>query len=118
QPSPNRTSLNEHNRQTFYRPPSINNTNWTTRNSYQNIAKKTINKTRHNSISSLNSCYQTVMGNQMCHTEIMECILQLDSSSSSSQNGTNTDGDPVGNFGFTLQGASFASDILMQPPIV
>ncbi|CAF5211662.1 unnamed protein product, partial [Rotaria magnacalcarata] len=40
QPSPNRTSLNEHNRQTFYRPPSINNTNWTTRNSYQNIAKK------------------------------------------------------------------------------
>ncbi|CAF4820876.1 unnamed protein product, partial [Rotaria magnacalcarata] len=40
------------------------------------------------------------------------------SSSSSSQNGTNTDGDPVGNFGFTLQGASFASDILMQPPIV
>lgn len=51
----------------------------------------------------------------MCHTETMDCILQLDSSS----NGTITEnGDTVGNFGFTLQGASFASDILMQPPII
>ncbi|CAF0828269.1 unnamed protein product [Rotaria sp. Silwood1] len=126
QPSTNRTLLNETNRQTFYRAPSnnpisINNTNWTVRNSYQNISKKPINKTRHNSISSLNSCYQTIMGNQMCHTETMECVLQIDSSSSSSSssNGTITDGgDTTSNFGFTLQGASFASDILMQPPII
>jgi hypothetical protein len=55
------------------------------------------------------------MGNQMCHTEIMECVLRLDSLS---QNGTISDGEIIGNFGFTLQGASFASDILMQPPII
>jgi hypothetical protein len=55
------------------------------------------------------------MSNQMCHTEIMECALRLDSSSS---NGTITDGEIIGNFGFTLQGASFASDILMQPPVI
>jgi hypothetical protein len=28
-----------------------NNNNWTMRNSYQNIARKSVNKTRHNSIS-------------------------------------------------------------------
>jgi hypothetical protein len=67
-------------------------------------------------IGSLNSCYQTVMSNQMCHTEIMECVLRLDTSLSS--NGTMTDGETIGNFGFTLQGASFASDILMQPPVI
>ena len=66
-------------------------------------------------IGSLNSCYQTVLSNQMCHTEIMEFILRLDSSHS---NGTVADGETVGNFGFTLQGASFASDILMQPPVI
>lgn len=55
----------------------------------------------------------------MCHTEIMDCVLRLDSSTSStSSNGTGTDGETMGNFGFTLQGASFASDILMQPPII
>ena len=52
----------------------------------------------------------------MSHTEIMECILRLDTPSST--NGTNTDGETIGNFGFTLQGASFASDILMQPPVI
>jgi len=46
----------------------------------------------------------------------MECVLRLDSSSST--NGTITDGETIGNFGFTLQGASFASDILMQPPVI
>ena len=51
----------------------------------------------------------------MCHTEVMECALKLDSSS---QNGNSSDGETVGNFGFTLQGASFASDVLMQPPII
>ncbi len=66
-------------------------------------------------IGSLNSCYQTILGNQMCHTEIMECVLRLDSSLS---NGTVADGEAIGNFGFTLQGASFASDVLMQPPVI
>lgn len=51
----------------------------------------------------------------MCHTEIMECILRLDSSMS---NGTIGNGETAGSFGFTLQGASFASDILMQPPVI
>ena len=55
------------------------------------------------------------MSNQMCHTEVMDCVLRLDSASS---NTTGTDGETMGNFGFTLQGASFASDILMQPPII
>ncbi len=32
-------------------PVPINNTSWSMRNSYQNIAKKSMNKTRHNSIS-------------------------------------------------------------------
>ncbi len=47
----------------------------------------------------------------MCHTEIMECILQIDSLN---PNRILTDGE----FGFTLQGPSFGSDILMQPPII
>lgn len=51
----------------------------------------------------------------MCHTEVMDCVLRLDSSSS---NANGTDGETMVNFGFTLQGASFASDILMQPPII
>ena len=55
------------------------------------------------------------MGNQMCHTEIMECVLRLDTLSA---NGTIIDGESMANFGFTLQGASFASDILMQPPVI
>jgi hypothetical protein len=45
----------------------------------------------------------------------MECVLRLDSSLS---NGTVADGEAIGNFGFTLQGASFASDVLMQPPVI
>ena len=54
--STNRTVLNENNRQTFYRTPSNNpippnHHNWIMRTSYQNIPKKTMNKTRHNSIS-------------------------------------------------------------------
>ncbi|CAF1419814.1 unnamed protein product [Adineta steineri] len=118
----NRTFLNETNRQSFYRTPSNNllsmnnnNNNWSMRNSYQSLPKKSMHKTRHNSISSLNSCYQMVMSNQMCHTEIMECALRLDSSS---QHGNSTDSETIGNFGFTLQGASFASDVLMQPPVI
>jgi hypothetical protein len=55
------------------------------------------------------------MSNQMCHTEIMDCVLRLDASS---LHGPVTDGETMGKFGFTLQGASFASDILMQPPII
>ncbi len=51
----------------------------------------------------------------MCHTEIMECILQLDSLSI---NKNSTDNETIGHFGFTLQGPSFASDVLMQPPII
>ncbi|CAF1493619.1 unnamed protein product, partial [Adineta steineri] len=149
----NRTFLNETNRQSFYRTPSNNllsmnnnNNNWSMRNSYQSLPKKSMHKARHNSISlrsldrlststnnktspsvmkmynlrelgSLNSCYQMVMSNQMCHTEIMECALRLDSSSSS-QHGNSTDSETIGNFGFTLQGASFASDVLMQPPVI
>lgn len=55
----NRALLNENHRQTFYRTPlmnpiSVNNTSWSMRNSCQNIAKKPINKTRHNSISKKN----------------------------------------------------------------
>ena len=55
------------------------------------------------------------MNNPMCHSEIMECILQLDSPLPKRKL---TEGDTLSNFGFTLQGASFASDILMQPPII
>ncbi len=66
-------------------------------------------------LGSLNSCYQTILGNQMCHTETMECILQLDSLS---LNRISTDQEMNGNFGFTIQGASFTSDVLMQPPII
>ncbi len=66
-------------------------------------------------LGSLNSCYQTILGNQMCHTETMECVLQLDSLSS---NRLSPDQEINGNFGFTIQGPSFASDVLMQPPII
>lgn len=62
----------------------------------------------------MNSCYQTVLSNQMCHTEIMDCILQLDSLNMNRM-GTN---ESVSSFGFTLQGPSFTSDILMQPPVI
>lgn len=65
-------------------------------------------------IGSLNSCYQTVLSNQMCHTEIMECLLQIDSLN---MNRIGTD-ESSGNFGFTIQGPSFASDVLMQPPVI
>ncbi len=51
----------------------------------------------------------------MCHTEIMEILLKLDSPT----NGTGAvDGEINANFGFTLQGASFASDALIQPPVI
>lgn len=48
-----RTLLNENNRQAFYRTPNITpiSSNWPTRTSYQNATKKSVNKTRHNSIS-------------------------------------------------------------------
>lgn len=48
-----RTLLNENNRQAFYRAPNMTpiSSNWSTRNSYQNVTKKSVNKTRHNSIS-------------------------------------------------------------------
>jgi hypothetical protein len=38
------------NSQTFYRSP-IQMNNWTMRNNYQNLARKSMIKTRHNSIS-------------------------------------------------------------------
>ena len=55
------------------------------------------------------------MANQMCHVEVMECLLRLDPMSS---NEMIVDGQSIGNFGFTLQGVSFTSDVLMQPPII
>lgn len=51
----------------------------------------------------------------MCHTEIMECILHSDSLSS---NKISADGESINCFGFTIQGASFVSDALMQPPVI
>jgi hypothetical protein len=51
----------------------------------------------------------------MCHTETMECTLQIDSLSSKR---ISTDDETSSNFGFTLQGGSFTSDILLQPPII
>lgn len=51
----------------------------------------------------------------MCHTETMECILQLDPLSI---NGISTDNESNASFGFTLQGPSFSSDVLIQPPII
>lgn len=51
----------------------------------------------------------------MCHTETMECVLQLDSLS---HQRISTDNEIIGNFGFTLQGPSFNSDVLMQPPVI
>ncbi len=45
--------MNDNVSQTFYRTP-IQMNNWTMRNNYQNLARKSINKTRHNSISKKN----------------------------------------------------------------
>jgi len=45
----------------------------------------------------------------------MECTLQLDSLST---NRILTDNETIGNFGFTLQGPSFTSDVLIQPPVI
>lgn len=55
-PPISRSVLNESTRQAFYRTPSNNpllngSHNWSMRNSYQNLPKKTMTKTRHNSIS-------------------------------------------------------------------
>ncbi|CAF0850655.1 unnamed protein product [Didymodactylos carnosus] len=98
-----RVSINDNT--TFQRAPSSNSMgNWTMRNSFQNIARKST-KARHNSISSLNSCYQSIIGNQVCHAETMDVLLRIDENGGS-------------NFGFTLQGASFTSDTLMQPPVI
>jgi hypothetical protein len=48
-------SINDNNNhhQTFYRPPiQMNNSSWTMRNNnYQNLTRKSMNKTRHNSMS-------------------------------------------------------------------
>ncbi|CAF1005411.1 unnamed protein product [Rotaria sp. Silwood1] len=135
----NRVTMNDNNHQICYRS-SMQTNGWTMRNNYQNHNRKSLNKTRHNSMSfksldnlsnkispwiiktynllelgSLNSSYQTVLGNQMCHTEIMECILQFDSLSS---NRLSTDGETISCFGFTIQGVSFVSDVLMQSPII
>jgi hypothetical protein len=55
------------------------------------------------------------MSNQMFHTEIMEFTLRHDSLVS---NGIRTDHEINANYGFTLQGASFGSDVLMQPPVI
>lgn len=51
----------------------------------------------------------------MCHTETMECTLQVDSLSS---NRSSPDDEALGSFGFTLQNGSYASDLLLQPPII
>lgn len=51
----------------------------------------------------------------MCHTEVMECSLQSDSLSSTR---ILSDGETISCFGFTIQGASFASETLLQPPLV
>ncbi|CAF2332315.1 unnamed protein product [Rotaria sp. Silwood2] len=110
----NRVSMIDNNHQISYRSPMSMN-GWTMRNNYQNLSRKSLNKTRHNSMSSLNSSYQTVSGNQMCHTEVMECILQYDPLSS---NRISTDGETISCFGFTIQGTSFVSDVLIQPPVI
>ncbi|CAF2159920.1 unnamed protein product [Rotaria magnacalcarata] len=131
--------VNENNHQAYYRSP-IQANNWTLRNNYQHPTRKQISKARHSSISlksldnlsneispwivkaynllelgSLNSSYQTVLSNHMCHTEIMECILQFDSLCS---NRVSNDGETMGCYGFTIQGASFASEALIQSPII
>ncbi|CAM4794610.1 unnamed protein product [Rotaria magnacalcarata] len=131
--------VNENNHQAYYRSP-IQTNNWTLRNNYQHPTRKQISKARHSSISlksldnlsneispwivkaynllelgSLNSSYQTVLSNHMCHTEIMECILQFDSLCS---NRVSNDGETMGCYGFTIQGASFASEALIQSPII
>ncbi|CAF0956849.1 unnamed protein product [Rotaria sordida] len=131
--------MNDNNYSTSYRSPMQMN-NWIMRNNYQNLNRKSLNKTRHNSMSvksldnlsnkispwiiktynllelgSLNSSYQTILSNQMCHIEIMECILQFDPLFS---NRISTDGETISCFGFTIQGTSFISDVLMQPPII
>ena len=51
----------------------------------------------------------------MCHSEIMECILRLNSLSS---NRILTDSEIINTFGFTIQGSSFGSDILVQPLLI
>ncbi|CAF1103509.1 unnamed protein product [Rotaria sordida] len=131
--------MNDNNYSTSYCSPMQMN-NWIMRNNYQNLNRKSLNKTRHNSMSvksldnlsnkispwiiktynllelgSLNSSYQTILSNQMCHIEIMECILQFDPLFS---NRISTDGETISCFGFTIQGTSFISDVLMQPPII
>jgi hypothetical protein len=45
----------------------------------------------------------------------MEFTLRHDSLVS---NGIRTDHEINANYGFTLQGASFGSDVLMQPPVI
>ncbi|CAF1324735.1 unnamed protein product [Adineta steineri] len=105
---------NDSNHQSYYRPAVQINSS-TMKNNHQNIPRKLNNKTRHNSISSLNSCYQTLLNNQMCHTETMECTLQLDSTST---NRSSVDDETIGSFGFTIQNGSFTTDILLQPPII
>ena len=67
------------------------------------------------SLGSINSCYQTVMGTQMCHTETMECLLRLDALSADS---TLSEREAITAFGFTIQTTSFGSDVLLQPPVI
>lgn len=44
--------MNDNNSQGFYRSP-IQMNHWTMRNNYQNLARRSFNKTRHNSISKI-----------------------------------------------------------------
>ena len=64
---------------------------------------------------SLSSCYQSILANQMCHTETMECLLRLNTSMA---DGLNFDGETHGGYGFTLQNATLGSEMLLQPPII
>ncbi|CAF0852285.1 unnamed protein product [Adineta ricciae] len=109
-----RAPINDNNHSSLYRP-SVQINSSMTRSNYHTQSRKSLNKARQNSMSSLNSCYQTLLSNQMCHTETMECILQVDSLSS---NRSSPDDEALGSFGFTLQNGSYASDLLLQPPII
>lgn len=63
--------------------------------------------------STLNSSYPSVLSSPISHSEIIECLLRLDSSMNNHEGG-----ESVNPFGFTLQNMSVGSDLLLQPPMI
>ena len=64
--SNHRAFFNENSRQAFYRAPSTNPLSqhanqWTMRNHYQNLARKSMNKMRHNSMSKFQRIFLRVV---------------------------------------------------------